>query len=405
VFVSAAASILHADLDAFFASVEQRDDPGLRGRPVIVGPGVVLAASYEARARGVRSAMGAARARLLCPEAIVVAPRFSAYVEASRAVFEIFDRTSPLVEHLSIDEAFLDVRGLDRISGPPSEIARRLRREVREEVGLPISVGVATTKHLAKVASNAAKPDGLLVIAPGREAAFLHPLPVERLWGVGPATARRLHDHGITTVGRLAALPETTLMTILGRALGRKLHAMAHNRDPRPVRTRRRRRSFGAQSALGAGRGRSPDALDAVAVALVDRVTRRMRAAGRAGRTVVLRLRFGDFSRATRSRTMPRPTAATAPILATLRRLLAAEAQTIDRRELTLLGVTITGLEWHDAVQLELPVDGRAHQDLDAAVDAVRDRYGTRALLRATLVGAGDRAYLTEEELDDGLSG
>jgi DNA polymerase-4 len=399
VFVPAAASILHADLDAFFASVEQRDDPGLRGRPVIVGPGVVLAASYEARARGVRSAMGAARARLLCPEAIVVAPRFSAYVEASRAVFEIFDRTSPLVEHLSIDEAFLDVRGLDRIGGPPSEIARRLRREVREEVGLPISVGVATTKHLAKVASNAAKPDGLLVIAPGEELAFLHPLPVERLWGVGPATTRRLHDHGLTTVGQLAALPETTLMTILGRALGHKLHAMAHNRDPRPVRARRRRRSFGAQSALGAGR-RSPDALDAVAIALVDRVTRRMRTAGRAGRTVVLRLRFADFSRASRSKTLLRATAATAPILTTLRRLLAAERPTIDRRGLTLLGVTIANLEWDGAVQLELPVAGHAHHDLDAAVDAVRDRYGTRALQRATVVGAGDRAYLTEQQLD-----
>jgi DNA polymerase-4 len=400
VFVCAAASILHADLDAFFASVEQRDDPRLRGRPVIVGPGVVLAASYEARACGVRSAMGAARARLLCPEAIVVAPRFAAYVQATRAVFEIFDRTAPVVEHLSIDEAFLDVRGLERISGSPSEIAARLRREVREEVGLPISVGVATTKHLAKVASNAAKPDGLLVIAPGDEQAFLHPLPVERLWGVGPATTRRLHDHGITTVGQLADLPEMTLMTILGRAVGRKLHAMAHNRDPRPVRTRRRRRSFGAQSALGARR-RPPDALDAVAVALVDRVTRRMRTAGRAGRTVVLRLRFADFSRASRSKTLPRATAATAPILATLRHLLAAERQTIDRRGLTLLGVTITSLEWDDAVQLELPVDGHGHRDVDAAVDAVRDRYGSGALQRATLVGAGDRTYLTEQELDD----
>jgi DNA polymerase IV len=400
VFVCAAASILHADLDAFFASVEQRDDPRLRGRPVIVGPGVVLAASYEARARGVRSAMGAARARILCPEAIVVPPRFSAYVEASRAVFEIFDRTAPLVEHLSIDEAFLDVRGLERISGSPGEIARRLRREVREEVGLPISVGVATTKHLAKVASNAAKPDGLLVVAPGDELAFLHPLPVERLWGVGPSTARRLHDHGIATVGHIAALPEATLMTILGRAAGRKLHAMAHNRDPRPVRARRRRRSFGAQSALGR-RARSPDALDAVAVALVDRVTRRMRTAGRAGRTVVLRLRFADFSRASRSKTLPRATSATAPILTTLRHLLAAERQTIDRRGLTLLGITITSLEWDDAMQLELPLDGHSHRDLDAAVDAVRDRYGTRALQRAAVVGAGDRTYLTEQGLDD----
>jgi DNA polymerase-4 len=389
--VSSPASILHADLDAFFASVEQRDDPDLRGRPVIVGPGVVLAASYEARAYGVRSAMGAARARRLCPQAVVVPPRFPAYVQASRAVFEIFDRTTPVVERLSIDEAFLDVRGLEHISGSPSQIAQRLRQEVRDEVGLPISVGVATTKHLAKVASNAAKPDGLLVIAAGQERAFLRPLPVQRLWGVGPATTRRLREQGIITVGQLAILPEPALMTIVGRAAGRKLHAMAHNRDPRRVQSRRGRRSFGAQSALGARR-RSPEALDAVAVALVDRVTRRMRTAGRAGRTVVLRLRFSDFSRASRSRTLARPTAATSPILSTLRGLLAAERRTIERRGLTLLGVTVTNLERDDAgTQLELPVDA-SHRDVDAAIDAVRDRYGNRALQRATLLDAGEGA-------------
>jgi DNA polymerase-4 len=388
-FVSSPASILHADLDAFFASVEQRDDPGLRGRPVIVGPGVVLAASYEARAYGVRSAMGAARARRLCPQAIVVAPRFPAYVQASRAVFEIFDRTTPIVERLSIDEAFLDVRGLEHISGTSSQIAQRLRQEVRDEVGLPISVGVATTKHLAKVASNAAKPDGLLVIPAGQEPAFLRPLPVQRLWGVGPATTRRLREQGIITVGQLAILPEPALMAIVGRATGRKLHAMAHNRDPRRVQSRRGRRSFGAQSALGARR-RSPEALDAVAVALVDRVTRRMRTAGRAGRTVVLRLRFADFSRASRSRTLARPTAATSPILTTLRDLLAVERRTIERRGLTLLGVTVTNLEQDDAAtQLALPVDA-SHRDVDAAVDAVRDRYGNRALQRATLLDAGE---------------
>jgi DNA polymerase-4 len=388
-FVSSPASILHADLDAFFASVEQRDDPGLRGRPVIVGPGVVLAASYEARAYGVRSAMGAARARRLCPQAIVVAPRFPAYVQASRAVFEIFDRTTPIVERLSIDEAFLDVRGLEHISGTSSQIAQRLRQEVRDEVGLPISVGVATTKHLAKVASSAAKPDGLLVIPAGQEPAFLRPLPVQRLWGVGPATTRRLREQGIITVGQLAILPEPALMAIVGRAAGRKLHAMAHNRDPRRVQSRRGRRSFGAQSALGARR-RSPEALDAVAVALVDRVTRRMRTAGRAGRTVVLRLRFADFSRASRSRTLARPTAATSPILTTLRDLLAVERRTIERRGLTLLGVTVTNLERDDAgTQLALPVDA-SHRDVDAAVDAVRDRYGNRALQRATLLDAGE---------------
>jgi DNA polymerase-4 len=386
--VSSGASILHADLDAFFASVEQRDDPGLRGRPVIVGPGVVLAASYEARAFGVRSAMGGGRARRLCPQAIVVPPRFKVYVQASRDVFAIFERMSPLVEPLSVDEAFLDVRGLEHIRGTPSEIARSLRRTVREEVGLPISVGVATTKHLAKVASNVAKPDGLLVIAPGEEPAFLHPLPVERLWGVGPATAVRLRAHGLVTVGQLAGVPEELLMTILGSALGRRLHAIAHNRDPRRVRAGRGRRSFGSQSALGSRR-RSAAELDAIAVALVDRVTRRMRHAGRSGRTVVLRLRFGDFSRASRSRTLPRPTAASATVLATLRRLMAAERATIERRGLTLLGLSITNLAAADG-QLELPLDGHPPAALDAAMDEIRDRYGTAKLQRATLLNQGE---------------
>src|SRR4051812_22084857 len=258
-FVSGEATILHADLDAFYASVEQRDDPALRGKPVIVGPGVVMAASYEARACGVRSAMGGRKARKLCPDAIVVSPRFTAYVEASRAVFAIFEETAPVVEAISIDEAFLDVRGLERISGTGAAIARTLRRTVREEVGLPISIGVATTKHLAKVASNEAKPDGLLVVSPGAELAFLHPLPVERLWGVGPATAARLREHGIVTVGQLAGLPVEVLIRVAGPAVGRRLHAVAHNRDPRRVRAGRGRRSIGSPSAPGP-RPRAPQA-------------------------------------------------------------------------------------------------------------------------------------------------
>src|SRR5688572_11273546 len=269
------ARILHADLDAFYASVEQRDDPKLRGRPVIVGGGVVLAASYEAKAFGVRTAMGGAQARRLCPWAVVVAPRMSAYSEASRAVFEVFEDTSPLVEGLSIDEAFIDVGGLRRISGPPAEIAARLRRDVLERVGLPITVGVARTKFLAKVASGVAKPDGLLVVPSDGELAFLHPLPVERLWGVGPVTAGKLRDRGITTVGQVAQLAEAALVSILGRASGRHLHALAHNRDPRPVQVGRRRRSIGAQRALGRT-PRSPDALDAVVIALVDRLASRL---------------------------------------------------------------------------------------------------------------------------------
>src|SRR4051794_11198469 len=247
------ATILHADLDAFYASVEQRDDPRLRALPVIVGAGVVLAASYEAKARGVRTAMGGGRARQLCPDAVVVSPRMSAYTEASKAVYEIFDQTSPQVEGLSIDEAFIDVRGMRRIAGSPQEIAVKLRRTVLERVGLPITVGVARTKFLAKVASAVAKPDGLLVVPPDRELDFLHPLPVERLWGVGKVSATKLRDRGIHTVAEVAELGEAVLVSILGRASGRHIHALAHNRDPRPVEVGRRRKSIGSQHALGRG--------------------------------------------------------------------------------------------------------------------------------------------------------
>src|SRR5438132_4503261 len=233
-----AATILHADLDAFYASVEQRDHPSLRGRPVIVGAGVVLAASYEAKACGVRTAMGGRLARRLCPDAVVVSPRMAAYSEASKALYEVFEDATPLVEGLSIDEAFLDVRGLQRIAGTPVEIAARLKRDVLERVGLRVTVGVARTKFLAKVASGVAKPDGLLVVPPERELAFLHPLPVECVWGVGPATAQRLQAWNVRTVGELAALSEPTLVAMLGRAAGRQLNALAHNRDFRRVEPR-----------------------------------------------------------------------------------------------------------------------------------------------------------------------
>ncbi len=384
--MSSEATILHADLDAFYASVEQRDDPRLRGRPVIVGGGVVLAASYEAKARGVRTAMGGAQARRLCPRAIVVEPRMSAYAEASKAVFEVFDQTTPLVEGLSIDEAFLDVRGLGRISGSPLEIAVRLRSDVLERVGLPITVGVARTKFLAKVASGVAKPDGLLVVPPGSELAFLHPLPVERLWGVGPATAAKLHARGITTVGQVAQLAEAALVSILGRASGRHLHALAHNRDPRPVQVGRRRRSIGSQRALGR-RPRSPAALDAVLVGLVDRVSGRLRKARRVCRTVVLRLRFGDFSRATRSHTLTEATAETPTILATARGLLATAMPMIERQGLTLVGIALGNLEDDRAVQLALPFDPQRASALDAVLDDVRERFGSTAITRAVLLG------------------
>ncbi len=379
------ANILHADVDSFFASVEQRDDASLRGRPVAVGGGVVLAASYEAKAFGVRTAMGGRAARRLCPGLVVVPPRFKAYTDASRAMFDVFDDTSPLVEGLSIDEAFLDVRGMRRIAGAPEEIAVRLRQRLREEVGLPVTVGVARTKFLAKVASGVAKPDGLLVVPVEGELAFLHPLAVERLWGVGAATAQRLHAHGLTTVGQVAALEENVLVAMLGRALGRQLHALAHNRDPRRVRPGRRRGSIGAQRALGS-RPRSPAELDATLVALIDRVARRMRHARRVCRTVVLRLRFSDYTRATRSHTLTEATAQTGPLLGVARDLLAAARPLIRERGLTLVGVALTNLAGAGEVQLALPLERHHPTALDEALDSVRDRYGSDAIVRAVLL-------------------
>lgn len=383
------ASILHADLDSFYASVEQRDDPSLRGRPVIVGGGVVLAASYEAKAYGVRTAMGGRQARRLCPHAVVVPPRMTAYTRASDAVFEVFRDVTPIVEALSVDEAFLDVGGLRRVSGTPVQIAERLRAEVRDRVGLPITVGVARTKFLAKVASQEAKPDGLLLVPPDRELAFLRPLPVRRLWGVGAVTADKLQTHGIATVADVAELSESTLASLLGAAMGRQLYALSRNIDRRRVTTGVRRRSVGAQRALGAAGNRmSPAEVDAVVVNLIDRITGRMRAAGRTGRTVVLRLRFDDFGRATRSRTLPWATSSTQPILAAARQLLAGAAPLIAQRGLTLVGFAVSGIDRTGAQQLVLPFEGApALENVDEAVDRVRRRYGKSALTRGVLVG------------------
>jgi DNA polymerase-4 len=389
VFVSTdEANILHADLDSFFASVEQRDDPRLLGRPVIVGAGVVLAASYEAKAFGVKTAMPGGKARRLCPRAIVVPPRFEAYTQASRAVFAVFDDTAPVVEGLSIDEAFIDVRGMRRIAGAPVEIAARLRARVRDEVGLPITVGVARTKFLAKVASGVAKPDGLLLVEPSRELEFLHPLPVEKLWGVGVKTADKLHARGITTVGEVAQLSESVLVGMLGRASGRQLHALAHNRDPRRVVVGRRRRSIGGQRAIGRrGQPKTPEELDTVLVGLIDRITRRLRSARRVARTVILRLRFDDFSRATRSLTIAEATAESRVLLGAARELIEAALPTIRARGCTLVGLSLTNLEDIDAVQLALPVDRVRTLALDAAVDEVREKFGSGAITRGVLVG------------------
>jgi DNA polymerase-4 len=310
----------------------------------------------------------------------------AAYSEASKAAYRVFDDLSPFVEGLSIDEAFLDVRGMRRIAGEPVEIAERLRRAVRERVGLPITVGVARTKFLAKVASGVAKPDGLLLVPPDRELEFLHPLPVESLWGVGAVTAEKLRGRGIRTVGELARVPEDALVAMLGRAQGRRLHALAHNRDPRPVEPRRRRRSIGSQRALRRSR-KSSDELDTVAVGLVERVTRRMRKAGRVGRTVVLRLRFDDFSRATRSHTLPRPTAHTGTILETTRELLAAAMPMIEREGVTLVGISVANLDDDGVLQLVLPLQGHDGLALDVALDEIRERFGPNAVIRAVLLG------------------
>jgi DNA polymerase IV len=386
--VPAEASILHADADAFFASVEQRDDPSLRGCPTAVGVGVVMAASYEARAFGIHGGMGGRRARQLCPDLVSVPPRFEAYTEASRALFDLFEDTAPLVEGLSLEEAFLDVRGLERISGTPRQIAQRLRRRAREKVGLAVTVGVARTKVLAKMASCAAKPDGLLVIEPDRELSFLKPLPVEALWGVGAASSEKLHTRGIHTIEQLGRVDPGELARFLGPHAARHLHAIAHSRDPRRVRRGRSRRSIGTQSAF-AGGGRSRSELDTLLVSLVDRVTRRARAANRAGRTVTLRFRFGDFSRATRSRTLAYPSAGTGAILAAARTLLAAAQPMIERRGITLLGITLSNLSRQ--TQLELPLDPRLNPALDLAIDEIRKRFGNDAIRRGSLSPSAPR--------------
>jgi DNA polymerase IV len=322
----------------------------------------------------------------------VVPCRFDAYTEASKAVFGIFEDTAPTVEALSIDEAFLDVRGMEHFAGTPAEIAARLRRRVRDEVGLPITVGVARTKFLAKVASAVGKPDGLLVVPPDRELEFLHPLPVERLWGVGAATAERLHGAGIRTVGQVAEVSERSLTALLGRAAGRHLHALAVGRDPRRVEVRKRRRSIGAQHALGR-RSRTPEAVDASLVALVDRVTGRLRKANRVARTVTLRLRFADFQRATRSHTMGEATDRTETVLVTARALLAAARPTIEHRGITLVGVALTNLEDFGAAQL--PLDDRTAV-LDSTLDELRDRFGTEAITRAVLLDRDEHPRLPQ---------
>ena len=386
------ASILHADLDAFYASVEQLLDPSLRGRPIAVGGGVVLAASYEAKAFGVRGGMPGRVARELCPGLRFVGGHFREYQRLADQVVDVLHDFTPLVERISIDEAFLDVAGSVHLFGPPAAMAAEIRRRVRAEIGLPVSVGVATTKHLAKVASQVAKPDGMVVVEPGREQEFLDPLPVELLWGVGPVTRSRLADSGIRTIGELAATSRGTLRWLLGRAAGHKLGSLATNDDPRGLETGRRAGSVGAQHALGR-RVATPELLRSSLGFLADRVATRLRAAGRAGRTVTVRVRFTGLRSVTRSLTLPGAISTTLTLTELSVGLAeSALAEHPREREITLVAISVSNLVDQPTLQLELPLGlgdeqlrpgsatGAARWATDRAVDVVRDRFGREAV-------------------------
>jgi DNA polymerase IV len=386
------ATILHADLDAFYASVEQLLDPSLRGKPIAVGGGVVLAASYEAKAFGVRGGMPGRRARELCPQLIFVGGHFEDYQRLGDAAIKVLGDFTPLVERISIDEAFADVAGCTHLFGSPADIARTIRRRVKEELGLPISIGVARTKHLAKIASQVAKPDGLVVVDPDKELGFLHDLPVELMWGVGPVTRARLAEAGVTTIGQLARMPGRSLERLLGHAAGEKLSALAWNRDPREIKTQHRARSAGAQSALG--RKPAVERVFRPALAhLADRIGSRLRAKSLAGRTVTVRVRFADLRAVSRSVTLDAPIAATASLAEIAEELVrAALADHPEEKHISLLAISVSHLAKHAVLQLELSLGlkheerrpgtrrGLARHAADRAVDRIRDRFGWAAI-------------------------
>jgi DNA polymerase-4 len=415
--MQAVAGILHADLDAFYASVEQLLDPSLRGRPVAVGGGVVLAASYEAKAFGVRGGMPARRAHALCPQLVFVGGNFKQYQRLGNAAIAVMEDFTPLVERLSIDEAFADVTGSVSLFGPPAEIASEIRRRVRTELGLPISVGVARTKHLAKIASQVAKPDGLVVVDPAAELDFLHELPVDLMWGVGPVAKARLAEVGVMTIGQLARLPGGRLQRLLGQAVGDKLSALAWNRDPREIRTRHRAQSAGAQSALG----RKPAeerVFRPTLLHLADRIGARLRAKARPGRTVTVRVRFADLKSITRSRTLPAPVSATGTLAEIAEELVRGVLADHPREKtISLLAISVSNLDQRPTLQLELPLGldderrrpgsrrGRARWLADRAVDAIRDRFGWEAVGYGPVALGGARSVpdafrqLAEKEL------
>ena len=401
------ATILHADLDAFYASVEQLLDPSLRGKPIAVGGGVVLAASYEAKAFGISGGMSGRRARELCPRLIFVGGHFKDYQRLGDAAINVLNDFTPLVERISIDEAFADVAGCTHLFGSPAEIATAVRRRVRTEMGLPISIGVARTKHLAKIASQVAKPDGLVVVDPESELRFLRDLPVELMWGIGPATKARLNERGIRTIGQLAQMPGWSLQRVVGRAVGEKLTALAWNRDPREIETRRRAHSAGAQSALG----RKPAeerVFRPTLRHLADRIASRLRAKSLAGRNVTVRVRFADLSAVTRSLTLETPVSATV-VLAEIAEALVRRALADHPREksISLLGISVADLDREAETQMDLPLglgdEGRrpgsrkalAQRMADDAVDAIRERFGWEA------VGYGSTALGLQHSVPD----
>ena len=389
---SGGATILHADLDAFYASAEQLLDASLRGRPVAVGQGVVLAASYEARRLGVRAGMPGWRAERLCPRLVFVHGHFREYQRLGDLVMGVFEDFTPLVERISIDEAFLDVAGAVHLFGSPEDIALAIRRRVRGEIGLNISVGVARTKHLAKVASQVAKPDGLVVVHPGREREFLDPLPVELIWGVGPANRARLAEAGISTIGDLAAAGSPHLERLLGRATGAKLVALAGNVDPRRVETSRSAGSVGAQAALGVVLAEHRVIRPTLGY-LADRVASRLRAARLGGRTVTARVRFRGLRNVTRSVTLAAPIASTLTLTEVAEQLVgAALADHVEERHVTLLAVGVSHLVAESPVQLELGLGvdddatrpgtpcGAARWKTDLAMDAIRSKFGRHVI-------------------------
>ncbi|GAA2659205.1 MULTISPECIES: DNA polymerase IV [Nonomuraea] len=384
-----ACPILHVDMDAFFASVELLDRPELRGRPVIVGSpagrGVVLSATYEARQYGVHSAMPMSRARRMCPQAVIIPPSHGKYSEVSKGVMEIFHSITPLVEPIASDEAFLDVAGARRRLGSPADIAARIRAEVLDRFGITCSVGVASSKFVAKLASKQCKPDGLLVVPADKVVDFLHPLPVSALWGVGERTEQALVRLGIRSVGDLARVPLTTLQRELGHAAGTHLAALAWGRDERPVTAHVPDKSIGAEETFAADVD-DPEVIKRELLRLSERVAARVRAGGHVGRTVSVKLRRADFSTITRSRTLREPTDVAQEIYATACELFAAAG--LERVRLRLVGVRMENLKPAESAshQLSLGEKETGWREAERAMDKAIRRFGPDAVVPASLV-------------------